>query len=112
MANNKLLPYELLQMYRARMGSTQVQLAAELGLSSKRMVQYWEAGTYLPRADSLKKLIEAFAERHIFVPGKEQEEARQLWNAVKDASDTRLDSLTPYLVFDEAWFDALLGQQK
>lgn len=104
----KLFPYELLQMYRSRAGLTQSQLAAGVGLSGKRMVQYWEAGTSLPKVDSLKKLIALFLKAGSFGTGKEKEEARQLWQAVKENYDARPNNLTPYPLFDEGWFEELL----
>jgi predicted ATPase/transcriptional regulator with XRE-family HTH domain len=106
--NKKLMAHELLQMYRHRTGLTQTGLAAELDKSSKRMVQYWEAGTSLPKQDSLRRLLALLVARKIFHPGQEKLEAARLWTAIKEASDTRLDLLSPYPIFDEGWFEDLL----
>jgi predicted ATPase/Tfp pilus assembly protein PilF/transcriptional regulator with XRE-family HTH domain len=104
----KLLPNELLQMYRSRTKLTQADMAGLLGLKSFRMIQYWEGGYSLPKSEKLKRMVEVFIENKVFVADKELEEARQLWNTVKNASDARLDSQTPYPVFDEYWLATLL----
>jgi predicted ATPase/transcriptional regulator with XRE-family HTH domain/Tfp pilus assembly protein PilF len=99
-------------MYRSRTKLTQADLAGLLGLKSFRMLQYWEGGYSLPKSEKLKRLIEVFVEKKVFVAGKEVEEARQLWNTIKNASDARLDSQTPYPVFDEFWLENLLKSEK
>ena len=107
--DKKVFAYELLQMYRHRTGLTQTALAAEVDRSSKRMVQYWEAGTSLPKPDTLRRLLTLFAARRVFHPGQEKQEAARLWNTIKEAADTRLDFLNPYPIFDEGWFDEVLN---
>lgn len=107
--DKKVMAHELLQMYRHRTGLTQTELAIEIDRSSKRMVQYWEAGTSLPKPDSLRRLLALFAARKVFHPGQEKQEAARLWTAIKEAADTRLDFLNPYPVFDEDWFEDLLA---
>jgi predicted ATPase/transcriptional regulator with XRE-family HTH domain/Flp pilus assembly protein TadD len=109
---NKATPGELLQMYRSRAKLTQAELATLLGLKSFRMLQYWEGGYSLPKAEKLKKLIELFVERGVFMAGKELDEARQLWLNVKNASDAKLDSFSPYPIFDEHWLENVLKEQK
>ena len=51
----KATPGELLHMYRSRTQLTQAELAVMLGLKSFRMLQYWEGGYSLPKAEKLKK---------------------------------------------------------
>src|SRR6476661_7400555 len=103
--DKKVMAHELLQMYRHRTGLTQTELATEIDRSSKRMVQYWEAGTSLPKPDSLRRLLALFAAKKVFRAGQEKQEAARLWTAIKEAADTRLDFLNPYPIFDEGWFD-------
>src|SRR3569623_246885 len=95
--NNKAFWYELLQMYRVRAGLTQSQLARLLGFKSLRMVQLWESGTNLPKAENLKRLIEILLEKDIFMAGKERTEIEQLWTAIKDSFETKL--FTNYKVY-------------
>lgn len=104
--SNKYQPHELLVMFRQRSELTKLQLAQLLGFKSERMVQMWEGGYSLPTAERLKKLLGIYQERHIFLPGKEKEEARQLWLAVKGMSDATNPGFEAYPVFDEAWFEA------
>ncbi|HEX2915851.1 MAG TPA: tetratricopeptide repeat protein [Chloroflexia bacterium] len=106
------LPNELLVMYRQRSELTQVQLATLLGLKGERMVQLWEGGYYLPKASRLKKLIEVYLDRGVFVAGQEREEARELWKAVKDLADANSSNFETYPIFDEGWFASLMLTQK
>lgn len=98
------LPHELLQMYRRRSGFTQTELAGLIGLQSRRMIPAWEAGESLPKPDRLKKLIELYLHKNIFIHEQELEEARQLWNAVKAMFDAQGERLSAYPIFDDAWF--------
>lgn len=105
---NKLLPSELVQMYRHRAGLTQTQFASLAGLNSKRIVQYWETGASLPKPDTLKKLVEGLLNNGILLSNQEWDEVVQFWGSVKDAFDTRLENLSPYPVLDERWLEALI----
>ncbi len=105
----KLLPSELVQMYRHRAGLTQIHFAALAGLNSKRMVQYWETGTSLPKPETLKKLLESLLRKGIFLHGQERDEVVQFWQAVKGAFDSRLETLNPYPVLDERWLEEIIS---
>jgi len=107
----KLQPFELVQMYRNRAGLTQLQFANLAGLNSKRMVQYWETGSSLPKPETLKKLVEGLLEKRILVSGQERDEVVQFWGAVKSAFDTRLENLNPYPVLDERWLYELITRK-
>lgn len=110
-SENKLqkhLPHELLYMHRTRTRLTQAELAKLLGLKSFRMIQYWEGGYSLPKAEKLRRLLELFYQAGGLVAGKELAEAKLLWQTVKDASEVRPDSHAIYPVFDEFWFKQLL----
>lgn len=102
------LPQELLVMYRQRSGLTQVQLAERLDLKSERMVQNWEGGYGLPKPARLRKIIELYLELGIFIKGHETEEARQLWESVKNLFDTNSPNFEIYQIFDRLWFESLL----
>jgi transcriptional regulator with XRE-family HTH domain len=107
----QLLPYEYLKMYRNRTGLSQIEFAKAIGLNSRRMVQYWEAGNSLPRADKLKKIIALLWELKIFIAGQEREEAEALWAAVKDSFEERDEKLENYPVFDVGWFEKLMAKK-
>ena len=107
--SKKLLPSELLQMYRSRSGLTQVEVAKLVGLKSGRMVQSWEGGYSLPKADRLKSLIEVYLEKEVFVQGQEREEVQELWSSVKGLFEANSEKLEQYSVFDTRWFDELLS---
>ena len=104
----KYLPHELLQMYRRRAALTQTELAALVGLQSRRMIPAWEAGESLPKPDRLEKLLEVYLNRGVFVSEREVEEARQLWQTVKSFYDANSERLAAYPVFDDAWFGQIL----
>ena len=86
--SNRASPGEILKMFRRRAGLTQSQLGGLLNLKSARMVRNWEGEFNLPSVDRLCLLIKLYLERQIFVAGKEREEARQLWQLVKDWFET------------------------
>src|SRR3954468_1015162 len=109
--DKKLMPSELVVMYRHRAGLTQSQFAALAGLNSKRMVQYWETGVSLPKPETLKKLVEGLLINGILIKDQEQEEAIQFWEAIKAAFDTRLENLKPYPVLDRRWLETLISRK-
>ena len=89
----------LLQL-RGRIGLTQRQLAAHLGVHV-HSVQGWEAGVTYPGPASLRALIEAFAQAGGFMAGREAEEAAALWAAaLRESQRFRAP-------FDAAWFDGI-----
>lgn len=112
MAKGSLLyPDQLLLMYRNRAELTQARLGDLLGLS-KRTILNWEAGYNLPRPETLKKVLELFVVRAVFSPSLELEEARQLWETVKDLYDRKNPGGNLYPVFDQHWFQGkLMGKQ-
>jgi predicted ATPase/transcriptional regulator with XRE-family HTH domain len=107
----KYRPAELFQLYRQRAGLTQSQLARALGLKSKRMVQYWEAGDSLPTAPNLKKLLETFFHLGLFETGQEQRAIEQLWAAVKDTFEAQSLNYVTYPILDAIWLATLIKPQ-
>lgn len=105
---NKPLPNELLVLYRKRSGLTQNQLAALIGLKSDRMIFKWESGYTLPAAARLQNLILIYLRAGVFISGREQEEARELWLAIKDMFDQNSSNFECYPIFDERWFEQLM----
>ncbi len=106
------LPYQLLKLYRLRTGLHQHELAAALGLNSRRMVQYWEADNGLPKAENLQKLITVFLQTGAFRAGEERQEAETLWVSVKDYYEGRSDRLENYPIFDKGWFEDLFNHHR
>ena len=98
-------------MYRQRSGLTQVQLAGKLRLKSERMIQNWEGGYGLPKPARLRGLIELYLGLGIFIKGQETQEARQLWDTVKNLFDTNSVNFEFYQIFDRLWFENLLKEQ-
>jgi predicted ATPase/tetratricopeptide (TPR) repeat protein/transcriptional regulator with XRE-family HTH domain len=109
--DKNILPGQLLQKYRQRAGLNQKQLAAFLDLRSRRMVQGWESNDNLPRPERLQKLIELYINRYIFTDGKQYQEARQLWEIIKDYSDTKSNKLSIYPIFDDEWFKSIINKR-
>ncbi len=88
---------------RKRAGLTQEDVALRIGLSEKA-IRNWEGGSNYPKELNLRKLIEMYLGKNVFASGREQEEARLLWE--------QLHERTPHHIgpFDEPWFAALLTQ--
>ncbi len=105
----KFSPGELLKRLRIRTGLTQAQLGLLIPISEK-MIRNWETDTNLPKASNLKKLVEICLDRLVFIAGLEQEEASNLWNAVKAIFDATTRTYNEYPPFDEGWFKSLLRQ--
>ena len=90
----------LLLRLRGRIGITQRELAAQVGVNVSS-IQGWEAGSNYPGVSSFKALITACLNAGGFTAGYEAEEAASLWTAaIRDAPRFR----TP---FDSAWFDQI-----
>jgi predicted ATPase/DNA-binding transcriptional regulator YiaG len=107
----KLLPHELLIMFRKRSLLAQVDLAQHINLKSARMLRNWEKGYSLPPSDRLSKLLEVFLKEGVFIAGREMEEAQTLWVAVKNMYDANSETFDTYPNFDRTWFEALLEQK-
>ncbi len=109
-------PDLLIRMLRLRPRPTsrkklrQVDLAALVGVDT-RTVQQWENGERLPSPESLQRLITAFVDEKIFLPGEEKAEALQLWEAVSQAYEDRPGIYRIYPPFDEQWFDILFKKR-
>src|SRR4051794_38047424 len=96
-------PGLLLQM-RGRIGLTQRELAAQLGVHVHSL-QGWESGTTYPGAASLRALIEALLQAEGFTIGREADEAAAMWAAVaREAPRFRA-------VFDREWFAGAVARQ-
>lgn len=109
-------PHSLLKMFRIRPRPgkakklTQQDLAA-LIQRDPRSIREWESGARLPSPESLMLLIQVYVNEHVFVEGKEKEEAHQLWTTVSEAS-LRSGRGSIYPPFDENWFDMILRQRR
>jgi predicted ATPase/transcriptional regulator with XRE-family HTH domain/Tfp pilus assembly protein PilF len=104
---NRASPGELLKMLRNRAGLTQAQLAGFLGLKSPRMIRNWEGEFNLPTPDRLQTLLKLYLARRVLLAGQEREEARRLWQTVKDWFETHNFNAETYPIFDEGWFAGL-----
>jgi WD40 repeat protein/transcriptional regulator with XRE-family HTH domain len=93
----------LLLALRGRSGLLQRELAAAVGVTG-RTVQTWEAGANHPSAAGLRRLIEVFLRHGALAPGREEEQAAQLW----DAATLCAPRLTA--PFDPAWFAGVLAR--
>src|SRR5258706_10364098 len=71
---------------RKHMYLTQRELARLLELS-EQAIQHWERGVCSPTLEHLTRLLALCLERHVFMPGREQEEAHQLWLAAGQQAD-------------------------
>lgn len=92
--NRKKLGTEL-GMLRYRVAAlTQEKMARLVGVSPVT-IRNWENGTYKPSVDNLKKLLEIYIQEAAFSTGREQEEAKELWEKAELKA-----------AFDERWFRA------
>ncbi|MBE7550021.1 MAG: NACHT domain-containing protein [Anaerolineales bacterium] len=85
---------------RARTRLTQTDLAGLIGVN-RRSIHNWEAGAAYPKEDRLQRLIAVFLEHSAFIPGREREEAEELWEQVSQ------DAPRPLPLFDVSWFEQL-----
>jgi WD40 repeat protein/transcriptional regulator with XRE-family HTH domain len=85
---------------RTRAELRQAELA-ELLQVSKRTIHNWENGEAYPSEAHLRHLLALAQQRGLFTPGREQEEAEQLWALVGQYTTKRLEP------FDPAWFASL-----
>src|SRR6516164_6245816 len=93
----------LVLRHHGRTGLTQRELAARLG-AGRRTVQDWETGAAYPSADLLRALMRELRESGGLTSGREEAEARELWDAaLREAPRMH----TP---LDEQWLVNLLTQ--
>lgn len=91
-------------MLRGRARMTQRDLANAIGVS-ERAIQIWEAGLGYPSAASLQRLIASYVDHTAFSPGREVDEATDLWAAAL-VEAPRLKT-----AFDTEWFSTLLARK-
>src|SRR5437660_6204137 len=91
--------------FRKRARLIQDEVALRIGVTTKAL-RNWEGGIHHPSDANLQKLIELYLSEHAFAPGREQEEARALWNLLYENTSRRIR------YFDEQWFVSLLTQQQ
>lgn len=89
-----------LLLLRVRLGLTQEQLAALIGVH-RRSVQNWETGAAYPQTDALRGLIAVYVAQGALTPGAEAAEAAALWQLVQSEAPRQPAP------FDAAWFAAL-----
>ncbi len=82
---------------RKSMGLTQRALGRLLGIS-EQAIGHWERGVRSPKLEHLKRLLALCHRRHAFTPGREHEEAQQLWRAAGKPAD-----------FDAFWMQVQLA---
>ncbi len=107
----RLIPADLFRMYRQRSELNYSELSRLLGFKSDRMVQIWEGGYGLPTASRLQKLIEIYLDQAVFAPEQARQEVRQLWDSVRQATESFGKTTRPYPEFDNSWFEKLLAGQ-
>src|SRR5258708_16306295 len=88
---------------RKRASLTQDEVALRVGVTEKA-IRNWEGGSNHPTEANLRKLIELYLNNRAFAPGQEYDEARQLWEQLRESTHRHGNS------FDELWFAALLKQ--
>jgi transcriptional regulator with XRE-family HTH domain len=71
---------------RKSMGLTQQALGRLLGIS-EQAIGHWERGVRSPKPEHLKRVLALCLQRHAFTPGREHEEAQQLWRAAGKPAD-------------------------
>src|SRR6266849_512338 len=71
---------------RKSMGLTQQALGKLLGIS-EQAIQHWERGVRSPKREHLERLLALCLQRHAFAPGREHEQAHQLWLAAGQQAD-------------------------
>ncbi|QBD82602.1 XRE family transcriptional regulator [Ktedonosporobacter rubrisoli] len=110
-------PDQLFKLFRSRPRLAdsgklkQTEIAARVQVDV-RAVQQWENGERLPSAENLKKLLRVFVEEDLFIEQREREEARFLWQAVKQTYEQRPGTTRLYPPFDEEWFRAILSDRR
>src|SRR2546421_6802523 len=82
---------------RTKLGLTQSELAALLGVGRRAVID-WEGGLTYPTVDHLKHFVVLAIERQAFPAGREAEEVRALWYTARQK-----------VLLDEAWLGGLLS---
>src|SRR5260370_42610424 len=93
----------LLVTLRKRTDLTQEEIAVKVGVAV-RSSRNWEGGSHYPSDIHMQKLIALCLDKNVFARGQEHEEARLLWDQLRESSHLRIGS------FDEQWFAALLEE--
>lgn len=111
-------PADMIKKLRTRPSAHQIQLkmrqvdlAEQVGVDP-RTVQQWENGDRTPGSSSLKRLIQVFLQAGKLVVDAEMNEAKALWDAVKQMAEARSLSGREFASFDKAWFAQLLEAYK
>src|SRR5260370_29444524 len=94
---------QLLVTLRKKAALTQETVALRMGVGEKT-IRNWEGGINYPSEVNLQKLIELYLDQDVFAPGREPDEARELWEQLRESSHRRIAG------FDERWFGAALSQ--
>jgi transcriptional regulator with XRE-family HTH domain len=109
-------PCTLLKMFRIRPRPGKAKKLTQQALATliqrdPRSIREWESGMRLPSPESLMQLIQVYVHEHVFVQGKEKEEAQCLWETVSSAAQHtgRSNSYPP---FDENWFGMILQKRE
>lgn len=89
---------------RERAGLKQAAVSAALNVSL-RTIQHWEGGTAYPSIANLKDLIALYLRTGAFTINCERDEAKSFWEQAAESAARRK------ALFDEGWFEKLLGQQ-
>ncbi len=89
----------------------QIDLAKQVGVDP-RTVQQWENGERTPGISSLKRLIQVFLQAGKLVVDAEMQEAKALWDAIKQLAEARSLTGREFAVFDEIWFAQMLEDYK
>src|SRR2546421_9071381 len=88
---------------RKKAGLTQEAVALRMGVGEKT-IRNWEGGINYPSEVNLQKLIELYLDQDVFAPGREPDEARELWEQLRESSHRRIAG------FDERGFVAALSR--
>ena len=70
---------------RKRASLTQEEVALRVGVTEKA-IRNWEGGSNHPTEANLRKLIELYLNNRAFAPGQEYDEARQLWEQLREST--------------------------
>ena len=80
---------QLLVTLRKKAALTQEAVALRMGVGEKT-IRNWEGGINYPSEVNLQKLIELYLDQDVFAPGREPDEARELWEQLRESSHRRI----------------------